>query len=444
MPQYTGYSGYGGFSGGLPQLAQGFMRGRGTPSFDERLAEARRQIPTGRQEGDRWVWPGVLSPYSRRISNFVPQQYADPWAGPENALLQAFLRDADVMQGAADRQYSRLKGQSDLAEGELKSGLGFAGREYEGAMDTSKNLLDRFLGAGTEEAGRLQGAADDFAGRIPDIVGPAREQIRRGSRQAEELFDAGMSFKAPDLEGPARDAANAARASVNEYRQAIAKYERDAWSEASSIAEGIRSQFQDAERMATGAMNPDGSMKTSAQAAADRFQFTEASQRQVSSVMSEWAGRVTSQVAEMQRHLANLGLQAAAFKGQIGDARAQEAALKLSGLGVAGQALNLIQGFSGQDVALAGLEGDLQSRVADLTARAAESRLAYDQLAGSWAQVWTGIRSSFPLQQLALQMQGRQAISEMMMQNPESVVSWYEGLLGLYSAMAAARGTTRV
>lgn len=444
MPQYTGYSGYGGFSGGLPRLAQGFMRGRGQPSHADNLAEAKRQIPGGRQEGDRWVWPGPLSPQSRKLTAFRPPEFADPWAGAENALLQAFLRDADVMQGAADRQHERLKGQSNLAESELNRGLGFAGREYEGAMGTSKDLLERFLSAGAEQSGQLQGAADDFQGRIPGIVDPARKSIQKGSKKAEDLFDAGMSFKSPDLEGPAKDAADAARASVNEYRQAIAKYEGDAWSEASSIAEGIRSQFEDAERMATGAMNPDGSMKTSAQAASDRLQFTQASQRQVSSVMSEWAGRVTSQVAEMQGHLASLGMQAAAFKGQIGEARAQEAALKLSGLGVAGQALNLMQGFSGQDVALAGLEGDLQSRVADLTARATESRLAYDQLAGSWAQVWTGIRSSFPLQQLALQMQGRQSISEMMAANPESVVSWYEGLLGLYSAMAAARGTTRV
>jgi cytochrome c-type biogenesis protein CcmH/NrfG len=58
-------------------------------------------------------------------------------------------------------------------------------------------------------------------------------------------------------------------------------------------------------------------------------------------------------------------------------------------------------------------------------------------------QAGTQLRSAAILSATDLEMQGRMGMAQLVQQNPESVVGWFQGLMSLLSANAAMTGNTR-
>lgn len=441
MGTYGGYSAFG--NGGLQDLANRFTMAQRGPSPDERLSYAQQMYPGGRQIGGDWVHQGANGfQYSTPMTAMTPPGYRDPWAGPTSALMGAFLRDSDVFQQAADRQFGRNQDQIDQMQLSLTGGLGQARDAYDQALQLQSGFGDQLLANQGTAVDNILGAAGDFRSMIPGLIDPAQQAIGQGQEMAQGVYDEAMGYEAPDLQSHAMAAYGRAEETVDQFGVDRAAYERAAWDDAQAIADGVRSQMEDARNQAYSTMNPDGTRKTPAQAAADSIQFSRASQEMVSSVMSEFSGKIRDTQARMADTMAQLGLTAAQFRGQVGEAAAREAELELSGLSIANQAAGLMTQLAsaGADVARTG--GDLYARVADYQLQAEQMRAQYDQFQETWNENRINLLSSFPLAALGMEMQGRQQIATLVQQNPESYVSWFEGLLGLYSAMASARGTT--
>lgn len=362
----------------------------------------------------------------------------------EGMLMDALLRDSGEMQGAADRQFDRNAGQIGAYESALTGGLAnvqAGGQAALGQADQAIGALQNPQDIGVQN---LLGMAGQLSGMIPQLLQSAQGPINEGMNTARQMRGEATDFlgNVPDLAGDAMAGYQRGEQEYGAYQGAISEFKQDSWSDASAIAEGIRSNMRDQEAMATSSFNPDGTPKTAAQQAQDRYMFGQMAQTQTSQVMSQYAGQIREGVANMRTQLSNLGIQVAGMRGDVANARNQEAILRISGMQQLGAAAALMNQSGELGIRAGETAGNLASQAAQITAQAEGVRLEYQQLQNGWREFRASILSSLPVTALQLEMTGRKDLATLVQQNPESVISWFESLLGLYSATSAAKGTT--
>lgn len=367
-------------------------------------------------------------------------------SGPqwEQLLMDSLLRDAGTMQGAADRQYDRNAGQIGAYESALSGGLSNIQAGGQAAIDQAGNAIGALQGPQDMAVGNLLGAADSLHGMIPSIYASSMGPVNEAMDTARQMRGGATDFlnNIPNLSGDAMAAYQRGEQEYGAYQGSIGEFKKDSWEDASAIAQGIRSSLADQERIATSSFNPDGTPKTAAQKAQDQYMFGRMAQEQTSQVMTQYAGQIRDTVATMRTNLSNLGMQVAGLRGDVADARNQEAILKISGLQQLGAAGSLMNQAGDLATRAGEVAGNLSAQEAQIRAQAESTRLQYQSLQNGWREFSANILASLPVTALQLEMTGRKDIATLVQQNPESVISWFESLLGLYSATSAAKGTT--
>jgi len=110
----------------------------------------------------------------------------------------------------------------------------------------------------------------------------------------------------------------------------------------------------------------------------------------------------------------------------------------------------LRMGNAGMRLQGGALRLDATKTLASVQQQSVEDKLAGEHSRQQWSQISqryremdTQIRNAGVLAATQLEFQGRTALADMIRQNPESVVSWFQGLLAMYSAQSAATGVAR-
>lgn len=388
--------------------------------------------------GGSWVSPSMFgSPTGGSSRGMTGPQW-------EDMLMDSLLRDAGTMQGAADRQFGRNTAQIGAYERALGGGLDAIQQGGQAALNQADQSIQALQGPEGMAVGNLLGAAGNLQSMIPGIWDASRQPVEEAMDIARQMRGGATDFlgNIPNLSGDAMAAYQRGEQEYGAYEGAITEFKQDSWSDAEAIAQGIRSSMQDQERMATSSFNPDGTPKTAAQKAQDQYMFGRAAQEQTSQVMSQYAGQIRDNVANMRTQLSGLGMQVAGLRGAVADAKNQEAILRISGLQQLGNAGTLMNQAGELATRSGEMVGGLAAQAAAITAQAEGVRLEYQQLQNGWREFRANILSSLPVTALQLEMTGRKDIATLVQQNPESVISWFESLLGLYSAISAAKGTT--
>ena len=124
-------------------------------------------------------------------------------------------------------------------------------------------------------------------------------------------------------------------------------------------------------------------------------------------------------LAQIQKANADLRLQGAATKGQLASTRGSWTQLGIEG----NKAI-----------------GDLAAQGAAIDAEARRTQQSFMQLGASIRETTASLQQAAMFQAVNLELNGQTQLAQLVQQNPESVVSWFQGLLALFSTQAAAGG----
>lgn len=387
---------------------------------------------------DGWGVPGSMLPMAGSSENVMTQQaraLSQSQGGMNwmNTLMGALGRDTNKMQGAADRQYGRNAQQIGAMEA--------------GIPHWSEQILQRMfgdtamLGAGADQAhqqGQQFGQAQDqrTAGML-DQTEDQFAQFQKGLDPIRQgLHDQTKAGGGLDrIRGDVEEGYKIGDQAVKDMQSAMAGYEDRTAQDASVVAAGIAQRGKSMLDQAMSQLNPDGTPKTPGQMQQDRF----AVQQQIG---QEIQGETTKIFSEFNQNKAALGQALAGIRMNNAGLRMEGSKIGLATEQQRGQAFGQMGELSKME--LGGIEGVMQARNAALDSyfKTDEGRRQWDGIAQGYRQLLSQVGQSATLASVNLEMQGRTEIARMVAENPESVVSWFQGLLGLYSTMAAATGST--
>lgn len=337
-------------------------------------------------------------------------------SGPkmDPTLVSAFLHDQDSMQGAADQQWGR--------NNEAISNMG----DYVNSLD------DRLMGQGDDLFNGLMGRADSLDALGNQQMEDYRDQARPINREIDAATDAhgrgmdrqiqGLDKANADLDAGYKGADEAAA-----YMEQVKKEYADTGAmEASAAASAISRSAKQEERAITSGLLPDGSKMTP---------------QEQSQAIVELGFRVKSQVQEAITPMlvrynevgAQLGQAVAQLKLSAGMARVQGAETRKSIAQTGGQMEQMK------------LEGSLQgaglkAQMADQLLKAQQGQRDMAQLSSALHQGGAQIVQAALLKTAEMEFAGLTKTAELIQQNPRSITSWLQGLLGLYAAQVSMRG----
>ena len=328
-------------------------------------------------------------------------------------LVSAFLHDQDAMQGAADQQWSR--------NNEAISGMG----DYVNSLD------DRLMGQGDalfngfiDRANSLDALGNQ---QMSDYQGAARP-INRDIDEATDAHARGVDRQIQGLDRANADL-DAGYAKADEaaaYMEQVKKDYADTGAmEASAAASAISRSAKQEERAITSGLLPDGSKMTP---------------QEQSQAIVELGFRVKSQVQEAITPMlvrynevgAQLGQAVAQLKLSAGQARIQGAETRKSIAQTGGQLEQMK------------LEGSLQgaglkAQMADQLLKAQQGQRDMAQLSSALHQGGAQIVQAALLKTAEMEFAGLTKTAELIQQNPRSITSWLQGILGLYAAQVSMR-----
>lgn len=277
----------------------------------------------------------------------------------------------------------------------------------------------RMQGAADRQFGRNQAESDSlrsFLGELqPSLEGQAlglQNELRGFGQQAQQLGDRQvqrveeMNAETRARQDPLIDSAmDTQKLSEWGMEDAVNRFQDRSAQDASAVAEGIRRSMKTASKMARSGMRPDGTSMTSEEqhAAMQEMEFEVG--RQVQSA-------ITPILSDYNRTRASLDQSLAALRSQGAGMRLQ-AAGQVASTDIAGTQ-NL------------------------LSAQAGRRDMA--NLASSLSQAGTQLRQTALLTAVQLEAQGRMNLAQLVQQNPETVVSWFQSLLAMQSVEAASSG----
>lgn len=329
-------------------------------------------------------------------------------------LINAFLSDQDKMQGAADQQWSR----NNDAISNMGSYINSLDDRLMGQGDDLFNMFDQRGDAldslGNQQMREYRDTADPI-GR--DIDRAANAHARGMDRQIKGLDKANADLDA----GYAK--ADEAAAYMEQVKQ---DYADMGAMEASAAASAISHSAKQEERAISSGLLPDGTRMTPQEQAQQMVELG----RRVSSQVQE---AVTPMLVRYNEVKAQLGQAVAQMKLSAGQIRVQGAETR-KGIAQTGGQLEQMK-----------LEGQLgaagaKTQLADQLLRAQAGQRDMAQLSSGLVQFGAQTVQAALLKTAELEFQGLTKTAELIQQNPRSVVSWLQGILGLYAAQTAMRG----
>jgi hypothetical protein len=315
-------------------------------------------------------------------------------------LAGALESDIGVQNALATDQWQRVNNEREQYE------------DFLGTID------DRMLGQADDLFGGLMGQADRFNRLGQEHMDATLEAQRPVGEGIERSFDQtmqGLDKANQDIDEGYKIADQAAA-----YAEQVRRgYVDTGAMEASAAASGIARSFKEQEKMIVGGLRPDGTKMTMG----EQMQAHAELNLQSKMAIQE---QVTPILARFNEVDAQLGQMVAQMKMTSGQLRIQGAAER-------------------KGIAMSGMEAGLgaanaQSRLVDQQLQAMEGQRQMAQLSSTMHQMGAQIEQSAMFKAAEMIMQGMEKTAEFVMQNPRSVVSYFQGLLGLLSTEAAMGG----
>lgn len=348
---------------------------------------------------------------------FVPQATGN--ASAIGQLGAALKSDVNRLQGAADRQFTRVND----AAGDIGSLLDGVGPDT--GADTG--VLDDLRVKAGQQGDEFMQRQEDLFGDVMDTTHRRVEDIFTGTastlKRAQEFVDG-------TLAGNIKSIQTYAAAGVQAAQSAVEGYDANSQRAMQAAAAGLEARAESSRRMIEAGVNPDGSIMTAEEKAAATSQLRNDVSLQVA--------QVTAQMGEAQRQFgANLGMALASANMQAGGLEGQAAEL-----GLAGEQFVAGVAQEGDRTRLAATELEAQTglSVADARARSEQVRQGYTQIQSALAEISTNIKNSAVWKALDFKMQGRTTIAQILMNNPENIVTMFSGLASMVQLAAAPGG----
>lgn len=367
--------------GGIEQTFQNALNYQ-PPTADQRMAYGQSR-GLGMPSTSRFYGAGLQNGRTFTPAQFLPAPPPPPGTDLPKLPLQALLEDTHNMQGAADRQFVRNNAQISAIQG----------------------LVGRAPG---QIMGQARSGADELAGVAGRAEALGQQQVNDVTRRADDVmskFDAGRDTFSRDINQGYR----LGDQSVSGFQQAISDYADRGAQDASVIASGIRANSSQQMKMARAGIHPDGTPMTAAEQHDAVFQVERATSEQVQSAVTPVLTQYNNTVASLRQTLASL--------------QQSNAGLRMTGAGIK-EDYEKSRGQLG-----ATLNGQI------LQAHANQNNLM--QISAGLHEARTAALNAAQLAAVNYEMQGMNTVAQLTQQNPESVVSWFQGLLALYSAGAA-------
>ena len=336
-------------------------------------------------------------------------------------LSNALLTDVDKMQGAADRQFGRVNQEI----GGLDRFLGGVRGDVMGVADQSGQQLRGYA----DEMNQLgQGWETDIKGQLGPIQQRTREgvgQFNQGLDRAEAGVDKAMG-RVPDFMGDIEEGYKFGDDAVATMKEAVQGY-RDMTAEEASVAAnaikaGARNGLAQVPTVDATGMPIPASVQAEMRQNISRDADVQA-QTQVTQIYSKF----NDSLAGLKNALANVQLQA-------GSQRLEGAGLKQQGAALELEGAKTKAGIAGQRLEGTKLEADVGMAGVDATLRAQQNRAEMAKIGAGLYEADANIRNAAIFNAVSLEMNGLVQKAQLVMQNPETVVSWFEGMLAMYTA----------
>lgn len=383
---------------------------------NERIANANAAGYTNIVGNQAQGWgPGGIRTY-RDLSTFGKKD-GGPMGSLGNLppiLLEALRSDTNKMQAAADEQHAKI---GDW-ENRFNDWLGGSSDELKNlGMSEAGSLKDA---AGRAEAlGREQGA--DLTRRADEMRGRVRGDVDKALSGMPDYYK-GIDRANKDID----EAYRLGDQSVADYKSALNGYHDLSAQSMSAAASGIRRSFHTAMQQVRTATTPDGRQLSATEQMAAmeqiKFQAGQQVQEQITPLQSHFNDtmmQLRTQLAGLQQNNAGLRIQGAGLRGNLEGQRLQGINTELGGAQIKA---------GGEQTSL------------DMVARANEGVRQMYQLGATLREAGSTVATTVQMKALELELNGQVALSQVMLQNPRSIVSYFQSFLALMSVNATQGG----
>lgn len=408
---------------------------------EDRIAYAQQKFPGGRLGQDQYGRPAWMTGRTTiPLSSFTPPEFKGPQL--PSLGLAALGHDVGRMQGAADRQFERNQAQIGAVDdflGQAPDAILQGGQQNTADLDDLTQRMGNLAQTQPDQFQQLmqsiQGGMDAGVQGIQDIAGQAAGGFDRAQGVAEQAIGNLGNVSDRIDKGVA-----AMEMAAEKFADSIKDYRNFAVQDAAATAAGIRRAGHNAMKMVQAGVRPDGTPMTAEEQQDARIQVMAQTNNQVQEAITPIFSQYNAVNAQLHQSLAQM-------EQAIGGAQLQGAALErdaimtaLQGSTIMGQ---LEQGkLAAGDLAMSGLalRAQVSTALSGQFLQSQEGQRVALQAAASTAQSAAAIRQAAILDSANLQMQGLFGRASLVQQNPESVISYFQGLLALYNLTSAQAG----
>lgn len=388
-----------------------------------------------------WNQNGI--PYNTPVSQVGGSD--DPYGLDTPPILTAaLLEDTDKMQSAADEQFAAVNDRISALD-ELIRGID-PRLEFSANMGIQGN--NALLGGMSDFVGRQGADADAFGRDVMPRVDAGVSRLNKGLDKADKGMDAaqrsasqiGKNVRNVDQDVNAGYALHSQ--AVAGFQQAIANYKDTTAQDASSQAYAMRRAATTTKKQLDAAFNTGQIDEGTYQS--EMYSLKNEVNNQVQANITPVLSRFNETLVSLEQGLAGLRMDAGAgrFTGAQIKQRGNE-------IGLAAADLEMRAASGKADIAKTRFEADtaragIASNVFSARERASDREAQMFSLAASVVQNSNALREAAALNAVNLQMQGLNQTAQFVTENPRTVVSWFQGLLAMFSARAASTGNTRL
>lgn len=416
--------------------------GPSIPSFDDRANYARSLGYTIRGGNAVRNTGGVRSPFSHLggafggshavttpISSFMPPSGGGGGGGGlPPLLLQALASDTRRMQDAADRQFWRNQGEIDG----MRSFVSGIGPGLTGQANSLSAELDALAGKADAMGGQQHGEFMDRAGTTWDAIHGAANDFRAGADRIGGEIRGLVGAQLPKFFGDIESSFQKGDQAVAGFERALGNFEDRTAQDASVVASGIRRNAQAQMQMARSGIHPDGTPMTAAESADMMSQIRRDTEGQVQGAITPIFSQYNMAKAQLEESLAGLRMNNA-------NLRLQGAQLRDQGIQTGLAASDRLTNLEGMKLEAGKAEAEVGLGLTSALVQEHQNQQALLQLSTGLSQTGVQMRQAAMLQAVNLEMQGRTQVAQLVQQNPDTVVSWFQSLLALYSASMASQ-----
>lgn len=358
---------------------------------------------------------GDLTPPSFRTGagggNFGPPEGP---VGGVSGLLAAMQRDIGAQQTAADAQQGRNNEQIRGLEGFISGIQGDLTSLGQQLSQPIEQLGQEALATGEQGRQEFQDQAQTVQGDLGeglDAVGSDLDRVAAGVEQAN---------------AEVAEANRIADAAIRQFGQAVTNFQSLGIQEASVAAAAIRRNAQSQKKALEGAASSTPFGVDPGVLEQGMFALQQETEQQVQAAGTQLISKTNT-----------MGIQ---LKGQLAQFDLARAQLRAQGAGQIQQGAAI--GLEGARTRLAGeqLRAGTGTQLAQLELQSQEINNRLIGMAASFHQFTAQLQSAALLNAVNLEMQGRTTTAQLVQQNPDSVVSWFNGLLAVHAVWAEQAG----